>query len=77
MFIGLDLMAANTELCNQTGKIVNGGKQKWIHEPYKRCCLLVNDYNHLNGFMFLDYVYMWHIWRRLQLSDKIIRRIEN
>jgi len=51
-------MAANTELCNQTDEIVNGGKHKCIYESYKRCCLLMNDYNHLNGFTFLDKVYM-------------------
>lgn len=71
--IRLVLMAANNELCNQTGETVNGGKHKWIHESNKRCCLLVNDYNHLNGFTFLDYVlYMWRIWRRLPRSGKII-----
>jgi hypothetical protein len=28
IYIGLDLMAANIELCNQTGEIVNGGNHK-------------------------------------------------
>jgi len=75
--IGLVLMAANTELCNQTGEIVNGGKHKWINESYKRCCLLVNDCNRLNGFTFLDYVYTWHMWRILPRSGKIILRNDN
>jgi hypothetical protein len=74
--IRLVLMAANIALCNQTGGIVNGGNHKWNHESYKRCCLLVNDYNQLNGFKFLADVYKWLIWRILPRSDEIIVRVE-